>query len=343
LGTRVILAITLTAIALLGLPLPVQGQSLGEVFRKVSPSVVIIRAKGREVSGGGESRFTETGSGVLVSADGKVITAAHVVHAMDEITVEFMGGQTIPAKVVASEPAADLAMLKLERVPLGVQVARLGDSDKVQVGDQVIVVGAPYGLSHSLSVGWISARWAPNTVYRAMPLAEFFQTDAVINTGNSGGPLFNLAGEVIGVVSHNISKSGGSEGLGFVVTGKTAREFLLERRSFWSGLEGQMLTERLADILNLPPKTLGFIVKVVAKGTPADAMGLRGGTTTAVIDGEKLVVGGDIVLSVESIPLRGASDLVKIRGTLNRLAAGRPFKVTVLRAGKVLELTGKAP
>jgi serine protease Do len=245
--------------------------------------------------------------------------------------------------VISSEPAADLALLKLDRVPLNAAVARLGDSDKVQVGDQVIVVGAPYGLSHALSVGWISARWAPNTVYRAMPLAEFFQTDAVINTGNSGGPLFNMAGEVIGVVSHNISKSGGSEGLGFVVTGKTARQLLLEGRSFWSGLEGQMLTERLADILNLPPKTLGFIVKVVAKGSPADAMGLRGGTTTAVIDGEKLVVGGDIILAVEGIQLRGSPDLVKIRETLNRLASGRPFKATVLRAGKVVELTGKVP
>ena len=82
------------------------------------------------------------------------------------------------------------------------------------MGDQVIVVGAPYGLSYSLSVGYISARWAPNTVYKTMPLAEFFQTDAVINTGNSGGPLFGMNGEVVGIVSHNISKSGGSEGRG---------------------------------------------------------------------------------------------------------------------------------
>jgi serine protease Do len=337
------LAVALVVTAMLGSVLPVSAQNVGEVFRKVSPSVVVIRAKGRDVATGGETRFTETGSGVLISADGKIMTAAHVVHTMDEISVEFMGGQTVPASVISSEPAADLALLKLDRVPMNAAVARLGDSDKVQVGDQVLVVGAPYGLSHALSVGWISARWAPNTVYRAMPLAEFFQTDAVINTGNSGGPLFNMAGEVIGVVSHNISKSGGSEGLGFVVTGKTARQLLLEGRSFWSGLEGQMLTERLADILNLPPKTLGFIVKVVAKGSPADAMGLRGGTTTAVIDGEKLVVGGDIILTVEGIQLRGSSDLVKIRETLNRLASGRLFKATVLRAGKVVELTGKVP
>jgi len=124
----------------------------------------------------------------------------------------------VPAKVIGSEPAADLSLLQLERVPVGARPAVMANSDTVRIGDSVIIVGAPYGLRYSLSNGIISARWAPNTVYRAMPMAEFFQTTATINTGNSGGPMFNEAGEVIGIVSHNISKSGGSEGLGFVVT-----------------------------------------------------------------------------------------------------------------------------
>src|SRR6185369_16934262 len=119
----------------------------------------------------------------------------------------------------------------------------------------------PYGLSHSLSAGLISARWAPNTAYKTMPLAEFFQTTATINTGNSGGPMFAMNGEVIGIVSHNISKGGGSEGLGFVVTINTAKTLLLQRRSFWSGLEGQALSDAEADLLNLPPGATGFIVK----------------------------------------------------------------------------------
>src|SRR4029434_6346110 len=152
---------------------------------------------------------------------GKVMTASHVVHTMDEITVQFLGGETVKARVVSSEPAADLSLIRLKRRPSGPRVARLASSNTVRVGDQVIVIGAPYGLSHALSVGWISARWPPNTVYKAIPLAEFFQTDATINTGNSGGPMFNMAGEVIGIVSHNISKSGGSEGLGFVATVNT--------------------------------------------------------------------------------------------------------------------------
>jgi S1-C subfamily serine protease len=257
--------------------------------------------------------------------------------------VEFLGGETVPARVVASEPAADLSMLQLDRVPPGVVVAKLGDSSKVQVGQQVIIVGAPYGLSYSMSVGWISAKWPPNTIYKTMPLAEFFQTDATINTGNSGGPMFDMAGEVIGLVSHNISKSGGSEGLGFVVTINTAKQLLLMKRSFWSGIEGQILSNDLADLLNLPAGTTGYLVKTVAKGSPAEEAGLQGGTKVATIDGQQIVLGGDIILSVDGIQVKSAADLVKIRDSLNSLKPGSPFKVTYLRAGRIVEAGGHLP
>jgi len=289
-----------------------RGQDVGELFRSINPSVVVVRAKGRDVTGArGIGTFSETGSGVLISAKGEVMTAAHVVHSMDEIKVEFLGGETVAARVVESEPAADLSLLQLEHVPAAAKVARVGDSDKVRVGDQVVVVGAPYGLSYSLSVGWISARWAPNTVYRAMPLAEFFQTTATINTGNSGGPMFSMAGEVIGIVSHNISKSGGSEGLGFVVTMKTARELLLEGNSVWSGLEGTLLTGELAEIFNVPGA--GYLVKTVAKGSPAWKAGILGGDRTATINGQEIVVRGDIIVEVAGIAITAAPDRARTR------------------------------
>jgi serine protease Do len=322
------------------LPPGVEAQTPGEVFRKVAPSVVVIRAKGHEVAASGQTRFNETGSGVLISSDGKVMTAAHVVHAMDEISVEFLGGETVKARVVASEPAADLSLLQLERVPAGAKSSPLANSDPIQVGDPVIIVGAPYGLSYSLSNGLISARWKPNTVYKTMPLAEFFQTTATINTGNSGGPMFAMNGEVIGIVSHNISKSGGSEGLGFVVTINTAKKLLLEKRSFWSGLEGQVLTDQQADLLNLPPGSTGFVVKTIAKGSPADAMGLRAATMIANLGGDQVPLGGDIILSVEGVKAE-AVNLTKIRDLLASKPVGSPFKMTVLRAGRVLDLTGK--
>ncbi len=330
--------------ALLGwFPANVEAQDVEELFRKVNPSVVVIKAKGRDVTPTrGLVSFSEIGSGILVSPDGKVMTAAHVVHAMDEIIVEFLGGETVPARVVASEPAADLSMLQLARVPAGAQVGRLGDSDRVRVGQQVLVIGAPYGLSHSFSAGWISAKWLPNTAYRAMPLAEFFQTTATINTGNSGGPMFNMAGEVIGLVSHIISKGGGSEGLGFVVTMKSAREFLMDRKWVWVGLEGIVVTDELAEIFNVPGGS-GFLVKTVPKGSPAWEMGIQGGDRTATITGQDIVVRGDIVLTMAGITIKSDGDLPRIRERLGAMPAGQSFRASVLRAGRVIELTGKVP
>jgi len=327
--------------AVLQIVVPVaDAQSLNELFGKVNPSVVVIRARGRDVSNVGVTRFSETGSGVLVTAEGKVMTAAHVVNAMDEITVEALGGERVPARVIASEPAADLSLLQLERVPQGMKAAPMADSRTVRVGDQVMVIGAPYGLAHSMSVGWISARWPPNTVYKSMPLAEFFQTTATINTGNSGGPMFNMAGEVIGIVSHNISKSGGSEGLGFVVTINTAKKLLLERKSFWSGIDGTMLTGDLAAIFNLP-EPAGFLVKTVAQGSSGWDMGLLGGDKIATIGGQQIAVGGDVILSVDDMPVGSEDNIEKIRSRLAAEPAGTPFKMKVLRAGKIVVLVGK--
>ena len=323
-------------------PAAAAAQSLAESFKQVTPSVVVIRARGQELTRTGQKSFTETGSGVLISADGQVMTASHVVHSMDEISVEFLGGETVAARIVASEPAADLSLLQLERMPAGARPAKMANSDGVQVGDSVMVVGAPYGLAYSLSTGIISARWAPNTMYRSMPLAEFFQTTATINTGNSGGPMFNMAGDVIGIVSHNISKSGGSEGLGFVVTLNTARQLLLEKKSFWSGLDGQFLPDHVADLLNLPENATGYIVKSVARNSPGEVLGLRGGTTLVVIDGQEWPLGGDIILEVHGIAMKSANTS-KLREVMSRLRSGDSYRVKVLRAGRVLDLTATAP
>jgi serine protease Do len=337
---KIRLAALLAFAILVGFEETAPAQDLGDLFRKVTPSVVVIRAKGRDVSNVGVTRFSEIGSGVMIEADGKVMTAAHVVNAMDEITVEAVGGESVSARVIASEPGADLSLLTVDRVPASMRAATMADSKTVRVGDQVMIIGAPYGLSHSMSVGWISARWPPNTVYKHMPLAEFFQTTATINTGNSGGPMFNMAGEVIGIVSHNISKSGGSEGLGFVVTINTAKKLLLEKASFWSGIDGTMLTGELAAIFNVPDPP-AFLVKTVAKDSSAWNMGLLGGETLATINGQQIAVGGDIILSVDGVPIGPAGNIDRIRNDLSAKPAGSPFSMKVLRAGKIVELYGK--
>ena len=342
-GFRGLVALILAAAALpaLARPAPAQNQALEDVFGKVNASVVVVRSRGRDVGAGGVTHFKEIGSGFLISDGGRVMTAAHVVNGMDEITVEGVAGEVVGAKIVSADAAADIALLQLERVTAAMRVAKLGDSDKVRVGQLVMVVGAPYGLAHSMSVGYISARWPPNSIFRDMPLAEFFQTTATINTGNSGGPMFDMAGEVIGIVSQNISKSGGSEGLGFVVTIDTAQKLLIERKVFWSALQGTLLTGDLAAIFNVPAPA-GFLVKTVAQGSTAWTMGLVGGDRIVNIGGQEIALGGDIILSVAGIPVVSEDNIEKIRTSLAAMPPGTPFKMTVLRAGKVIELTSPA-
>src|SRR5215475_3434585 len=159
-------AVTVSLVALmlmLAATVPARSQTLGDLYRKASPSVVVIRAKGREVSSGGVVRFGEIGSGVLVTEDGKVVTASHVVHGMEDITVEFLGKDPVRARLLGFQPGADLALLQLETVPPNPPVAPvIADSGAVAVGDPVFIIGAPYGLTYSLSRGIISAQWPPN-------------------------------------------------------------------------------------------------------------------------------------------------------------------------------------
>jgi serine protease Do len=300
----------------------------------------VIRAQGEEVTSDGTMRFKEIGSGVLISPDGKVATAAHVVQTLENITVEFLGEEPVPARVTASEQWADISIIQVSVVPRGATVSKLADSDPVVVGDSIFLVGAPYGLSYSLSQGVISARWAPNTVTKDFPLAEFFQTDAVINTGNSGGPMFTRTGELIGIVSHNITKSGGSEGLGFVVTSNTVKSLLVDRKRGWFGVDLMLVSGATAQALKVP-QSGGFLVKQVVKNSVGGRLGLRGGDRVAIVEGQQMVVGGDILLSVQGLPFASAEDRAKVLKGLETLKAGDELRVTVLRDDKVVELSTK--
>src|SRR5256712_397953 len=306
-----VLAVILAAAALPAFAPAARAQNLDDIFRKVNPSVIVVRAKGRDVGAGGVTRFNETGSGVLISASGKVMTAAHVVNGMDEITVEGVAGEVVSAKIISSDAAADVSLLQLERVTAAMQVARIGDSSTVRVGQQVMVVGAPYGLAHSMSVGWISARWPANTIFRDMPLAEFFQTTATINTGNSGGPMFNMAGRGIRLLSPNNSKAGGTEGPRLVLTINTAQKLLIDRKVFWSALQGIMLTGDLAAIFNVPAPA-GVLVKTVAQGSLAWNMDLQGGDRSVTIGGRGMAPGGDIILPVDGLPVVSGGNIWKV-------------------------------
>jgi serine protease Do len=327
-------------------------QQLREAFRKVSHSVVIVKTKRVEVAPAADEPMAiidGLGSGVLISNDGKVLTAAHVVQTADIATVEFPDGQEIIARVIGSDVQSDLALLQLKEMPKGVAAATLGDSDKVEVGDEIFVIGAPYGISQTLSVGHLSGRHALSSNNQSTSV-EFLQTDAAINTGNSGGPMFDIEGNVIGIVSSIMSRTGGSEGLAFATAANTAKRLLLERKPFWSGIDGFVVTGALAKALNLP-QAAGFLVQRIGDGSIGSRLGINPGTLRVTIQRTDILLGGDVILSVNNISVidpRSAQSLgsftsdenyERIYNSVAALKPGDPLVVTVFREGKVLKLT----
>ena len=316
-------------------------QQLREMFSKTNPSVVVIRTVERRVTpqAQGLMSLPGLGSGVVISTDGKILTAAHVVQAADQVQVEFVDGKTARAQVVASYPRADVAIVQLDFPMPGLIPAKLGDSDAVQVGDDVFVIGAPYGLSHSLTVGHVSGKHLSQESIAGVSKVEVFQTDAAINQGNSGGPMFNMAGEVIGIVSQILSNTGGFQGVGFAVTSNVARKLLLNKKSFWTGIDGYLLTNELARIFNVP-QSAGLLVMRAAENSPASDLRLVAGTIPTNIGGAELVVGGDIILEVAGIQIvEDWKTLDEMQAALGNLQTGEKYSLKVLRAGKVVELS----
>jgi S1-C subfamily serine protease len=319
------------------------GASAGELprlFKEVNPGVVEILATQAGPLTRQDSQLLPErglGSGFLISRDGLVMTAAHVVHVAEVVFVRFAQGQVTRARVIASDELADVALIQVEQVPEEAVVIPLGNSDDVQVGDDAFVVGAPYGLSHTLTVGYISARHRSGRTIGRSEQAEFFQTDAAINQGNSGGPLFNMKGEAIGVVSLIVSKTGGYEGLGFALASNTARRLLLEERAMWTGVDVAVLSGETARILNVP-QAAGLLIQRVASDSAAARAGLRGGTRRVMVDGEPVLLGGDIVLAVNDIPLDSMEHLQQVWDTIRLAPSGSILRVKILRAGRVSEL-----
>jgi serine protease Do len=315
--------------------------SLSKVFQKVNPSVVLVVAMQRP-QGPNETKSAATvSSGVIVSGDGEVMTAAHSVYVSDNIIVQFLNGKSVKANVIASSAEADVALLKLETIPENMIVAKLGDSDKSQVGDQVLVIGAPYGIDHTLTVGHVSGRRGSKTVCRQLKPFEFIQTDAAINQGNSGGPMFNVNGQVIGIVSRILSNSGGSMGLGFAVSINTAKELLLEEKSFWIGFDAYLLTGPLAQAFNVP-QDAGLLIQNVAENSPGYALGLKAGNIPAQIGNDKIVIGGDIILTIQGFPVtHSVDDACTIQDVIGGFTSETEIELKVLRGGEIITLTSK--
>jgi len=318
-------------------------QDLSPLFDKVSPAVVQIMTKEKEIVGTSMGKQMVTaeglGSGILISEDGKILTAAHVVQTAEEVKVIFQNDEVIPAKILGADKTADVALIKLVWPPSDkkIFIPKIADSDQVKVGEEVFIIGSPYGLSQSLSVGHISGRHKKKSVTHNMNLMEFFQTDASINTGNSGGPMFNMKGEVIGIVSYILSESGGFQGLGFAATSNMATRLMLEEKGIWFGVDGVMVPEGLAYIMNLPQKG-GILIQKVADLSVGSMMGLKGGALKMNIEGEEFLVGGDIVLSIMDLRIESAEDMLNVKEKLALLKSKDEITVKAMRGGKIVDL-----
>ncbi|MGI9382822.1 MAG: Do family serine endopeptidase [Methyloligellaceae bacterium] len=282
----------------------------------------------RQQRKGRPRKVNSLGSGFVIDPSGLIVTNNHVIEGADEIIVNFNDGEKLKvAKIVGRDTKTDLAILKVEPKKPLVAVG-FGDSTKMRVGDWVMAIGNPFGLGGSVTVGIISAK---KRDINAGPYDEFLQTDAAINRGNSGGPLFNMEGEVIGVNTAIISPTGGSIGIGFAVPASTALHVIRQLREFgetrrgWLGVRIQSVTEEIADSLGMTePK--GALVASVTSESPAAVAGVEAGDVIVAFDGQEVANMRVLPRIVARTPIGKSVDVQVLRK-----GQSQKFKITIGR------------
>ena len=297
------------------------------------------------------------GSGFVVSDEGYILTNSHVVTtagesapdetpvAADTIYVQFKDGERVPAKIVGWDLFDDVGLLKVNPDHHPLTPVPLGDSSAVVVGEPVAAIGSPFGQESSLSVGVVSAtERSIDSITSGFKLVDAIQTDAPINRGNSGGPMFNAHGDVIGINAQIRSESGTAEGVGFAVpinAAKRSMDQLIQTgkvRYAWLGVTTQTVTPRIAERFGFPAER-GAAVQSVADGSPADHAGLMGGGSEQEVDGLPFCPGGDIIVEIDGIPVHSAEDVV--RAVNQQRFPGEEIHLVVLRGSQRLELEAR--
>ncbi len=295
-----------------------------------------------------ERQGQATGSGIVIDANGTILTNYHVIENAIKVTVSFEKGQSVEAQVVGKDPSDDLAILHISPDGLSLHPLKLGNSSAVQVGDPVYAIGNPFDLERTLTTGVISALQRQITAPNGFTIDNVLQTDAPINPGNSGGPLLNAAGEVIGINSQ-IETGGngdGSVGIGFSIPIDTAKSKIAELekggtvRGAYLGLTSLTIDGSLS-ALNLPVKS-GALVQSVQPGTAAAKAGIRGGSVNTTTEDGQVAVGGDIIVGVNGKPVSSSEELAS---DIGEKKPGDTISVELERGvgnGKYKRLTVKA-
>jgi S1-C subfamily serine protease len=338
--TSAVAALTLAAAVASAQPasqqpgVPSCAEPLPTLFARVSPSVVSITAISINAYDMNHRLDRVMGSGIVIDRAGLVLSNAHVVFGRQILTVTLDDGVTLPAKFVGADPVFDVAVLRIPTPTQGtLPVATLGDSSGLVVGEDVYAIGSPLGLDQTLTRGIVSAinRRLPGAVWS---LTEpLIQTDAAINPGNSGGPLVDACGRIVGITTAMLSEA---QNIGFAVPINLVKDVipqLIEKGRIvrpWFGVQGQFVAPELKELLRLELVD-GFLVEAVEPGSPAEQKGLQGGLFELTVEGQPILLGGDIITAINGTRLDDPATLAKV---LRELAVGSVLKVAFVREGK---------
>lgn len=342
-GIGAVLVIFLIGWSALGQVLELQEQLIS-VFESASPAVVYITVRGttknifmRPVPVEG------SGSGFLVDSSGHIVTNYHVIENADEITVAFNGVECCRAKVVGTDPSTDLAVIRVEAIELPDPLP-LADSDQLRVGQFVIAIGNPFGLNQTMTFGIVSALERTIQSPDGRFVGEAIQTDASVNPGNSGGPLLDLDGRVVGMTSQIISPVRASAGVAFAISSNTLARVipsLIAKGSYphpYLGISGFGLTPGILQLFRdagiTVPAEDGILVTSVFENGPADLAGIRPGTEWVEVGGVDVLIGGDVIVAINDQPVESLTELVFFLDV--KAHVGDAIQLTILREGKTL-------
>ena len=306
-----------------------QGNTI-RIYKKVAPAIVFIKcslASDYLINGASNS----IGSGIILDEQGFILTNAHVVERATKILVVLHDGAQLNAVLVGSDPYTDLALIQVDFQIHRQPAVLLGNSDRIEIGQEVVAIGHPFGLGYALTTGVISGFGATPDP-QAVPQERVIQTSAAINPGNSGGPLVDKEGQVIGI---NAAIMAGGQNIGFAIPVNTAKTIVNELREHgrvirpWLGVTGKLLSDEVIDLFAIP-LAKGLLVAHVDDGSPAEKAGLRAGALNVVIEGEPWILGGDIILAING---KGITTWEQYAAMLRTLEVGQTVTLRVLRYG----------
>ena len=306
-------------------PVAEGGLSAGQIYDRAVKSVVEIAASG----GAGRAQ----GSGFVYDRDGHVVTNQHVVAGASSISVSFWNGVELDADLVGTDPSTDLAVLRVDAPSGLLSPVRLADSSAVDVGDPVLAMGSPFGLEGTITSGIVSALHREMTAPNNFTIIDTIQTDAAINHGNSGGPLLDHMGRVVGVNAQIESESGGSDGVGFAIPANTVRSIVRQLISTGE-VQHAYLGVKMAPVV----VDGGVPITEVVPDTPADDAGLRAATSRNLVDGQQVPTGGDVIVEFDGQAVKSPTAL---QSAVDARRPGDTVSVVVLRNGdkRTIEVT----